>query len=238
MLRRTLIWGSWRVSLALFDLDNTLLAGDSDHLWGDYLVGIGAVDGAHYRVENQRFYDAYRAGTLDIFEFLAFALRPLAEHPRERLEAWRERFMAEAIDPIVLPAARALVEHHRRQGHRTAIITATNRFVTEPIARLFGVDALIATEPEELAGVYTGRVAGVPCYREGKVTRLAEWLAGDRPAPTWFYSDSHNDLPLLAEVDHPVAVDPDPVLHEQARRRGWPVLTLRRGEQPMPLPQD
>lgn len=170
--------------LGSFDLDNTLLAGDSDHLWGDYLVGLGVVDGARYRAENQRFYDAYRAGTLDIFEFLAFALQPLAAHPRERLEAWRERFVAESIDPIVLPAARALVDRHRRQGHRTAIITATNRFVTEPIARLFGVDALIATEPEEVDGVYTGRVAGVPCYREGKVTRLASgWPANRRPRP-------------------------------------------------------
>lgn len=226
------------MTLALFDLDNTLLAGDSDHLWGDYLVTLGVVDGTHYRAQNQRFYDAYRAGTLDIYEFLAFALKPLADHPRERLEAWRERFVAESIGPIVLPAAQVLVERHRRQGHRTAIITATNRFVTEPIARLFGVDALIATDLEEQAGVYTGRVAGVPCYREGKITRLAEWLAGEQPASTWFYSDSHNDLPLLAEVDHPVAVDPDAVLHEQARRRGWPVLTLRRGEQPAFLPQD
>ncbi|NCU00974.1 HAD family hydrolase [Candidatus Macondimonas diazotrophica] len=226
------------MTLALFDLDNTLLAGDSDHLWGDYLVTLGVVDGTHYRAQNQRFYDAYRAGTLDIHEFLAFALKPLADHPRERLEAWRERFVAELIGPIVLPAAQALVDQHRRQGHRTVIITATNRFVTEPIARLFGVDALIATDPEEEAGAYTGRVAGVPCYRDGKVIRLAEWLAGAQPAETWFYSDSHNDLPLLGQVEHPVAIDPDPLLEEQARQRGWPVLTLRRGEQPVPLPQD
>ncbi len=225
------------MTLALFDLDNTLLAGDSDHLWGDYLVALGVVDGARYRSENQRFYDAYRDGSLDIFEFLAFALKPLSEHPREQLEAWRARFVAQSILPIVLPAARALVEAHRAQGHRTAIITATNRFVTEPIAQLFGVDALIATEPEEQAGLYTGRVVGTPCYREGKIARLDDWLAGVRPAESWFYSDSHNDLPLLRQVAHPVAVDPDPLLREQALQRGWPMLSLRQGAQPVALSQ-
>jgi len=226
------------VHLALFDLDNTLLAGDSDHLWGDYLVGLGAVDETLYRAENRRFYDAYKDGSLDIFEFLAFALKPLSDHPRAQLNAWRTRFVEDSILPIVLPAARALVASHRAQGHRTVFITATNRFVTEPIAQLFGVDDLIATEPEECAGRYTGGVAGVPCYREGKIARLEDWLAGQQPVTSWFYSDSHNDLPLLGQVAHPVAVDPDPVLHEQALLRGWPVLSLRQGPQPIMLPRE
>jgi len=217
------------VTLAIFDLDNTLLGGDSDYLWGKYLVAQDLVDGAHYERENQRFYDDYRAGTLDIYEFLNFALRPLAAIPLPRLLALRERFMQEQIAPIILPAARTLLDHHREQGDMLLIITATNRFVTEPIAAALGVEHLLATDPEMIDGRYTGRVAGTPTFREGKVQRLDQWLGqqGQNLADAWFYSDSHNDLPLLERVPHPVAVDPDDTLRVHAEAKGWPVISLR-----------
>ena len=217
------------MTLAIFDLDNTLLGGDSDYLWGTYLVAEGLVDEAYYQRENQRFYDEYRKGTLDISEFLDFSLRPLAEHPLPELLALRRRFMAEKIEPIILPAGRALIEHHRQQGHRLLIITATNRFVTEPIAAALGVADLLATDPEFSDGRYTGKVAGVPAFREGKVSCLKQWLAdnGANLADSWFYSDSHNDLPLLEMVSHPVAVDPDDTLRQHAEMKSWPVISLR-----------
>lgn len=223
--------------LAIFDLDNTLLSGDSDYLWGRYLVHRGIVDGERYERENRRFLEAYEAGELDIDEFLAFALRPLAENAPEDLEAWRRQFVEAHIRPIVLPAAQALVDEHRRRGDVPLIITATNRFVTEPIAELFGIGELLATEPEREAGRFTGRHRGVPTFREGKIHALEHWLAAQprRPEATTFYSDSRNDLPLLERVDRPVAVDPDPVLDATARERGWPRLTLRAGERPQPL---
>ncbi len=215
--------------LALFDLDNTLLAGDSDYLWGQFLVERGIVDGEFYEKENQRFYEQYLEGSLNIMEFLAFQLQPLAAHPRARLEAWRAEFLQQKIEPILLPAARELVAEHRRRGDTPVIITATNRFITEPIARRYGVEHLIATEPEMIDGEYTGGVSGTPCFREGKVERLQEWLQahGETLAGSSFYSDSHNDLPLLERVERPVAVDPDERLRQEARRRGWPVTSLR-----------
>ncbi len=214
--------------LAIFDLDNTLLAGDSDHAWGEFLAEHGLVDGEAYRRRNERYYAEYRAGTLDIHEFLAFALKPLAEHDLATLEAWRERYLGEKVLPMITDAARALVEKHRAAGDTLVVITATNSFVTAPIARLFGIEHLIATEPEMRHGRYTGRVAGVPCFREGKVVRLEEWMArhGYSLEGSWFYSDSHNDLPLLTRVTHPVAVNPDAVLKREAERRGWPILAL------------
>ena len=217
------------VTLAIFDLDHTLLGGDSDYLWGKYLVAEGLVDGAYYERENQRFYEDYRAGTLNIHAFLDFALRPLATIPLPRLLALRERFMRDQIAPIMLPAARALLDRHREQGHTLLIITATNRFVTEPIAAAFGVEHLLATDPERVDGRYTGRVEGIPTFREGKVRRLDLWLArhGEHLADAWFYSDSHNDLPLLERVPHPVAVDPDDTLRAHAEAKGWPVISLR-----------
>ncbi len=224
------------MSIALFDLDNTLIAGDSDHLWGEFLVEQGLVDADLYRRENDRFYAEYRDGTLDIMEFLRFSLAPLARHDPGRLERLRQRFIDERIVPILLDAAHRLIERHRRAGDRLLIVTATNRFVTAPIAALLGVDDLIATEPEIRQGRYTGRVQGTPCYREGKVARLREWLdrQGLDLGESHFYSDSHNDLPLLELVDHPVAVDPDPRLREIARERGWPVVSLRTGAEPAP----
>lgn len=215
--------------LAIFDLDNTLLAGDSDYLWGQFLVEQGLVDGPWYERENRRYYEQYKAGTLDIREFCAFSMQPLTQHPPEQLYAWRRQFVHDKIAPIVAAGTPALLERHRAQGDRLLIMTATNRFITEPIAALLGVDDLIATDPEMVDGRYTGRIAGIPNFQDGKVQRLQLWRAGQgqRFAHTAFYSDSRNDLPLLLQADAPVAVDPDEVLHAEAQRRGWPVISLR-----------
>lgn len=215
--------------LAIFDLDHTLLQGDSDYAWGQFLIARGAVEAEVYEARNQHYFEQYKAGTLDIHEFLGFALAPLAHYPRAQLDAWHREFMQESIRPMITPAARALVERHRVAGDTLLIITATNSFVTRPIAAEFGIPHLLATEPEEIGGRYTGRARGTPCFREGKVIRLAEWLATERQTldGSWFYSDSHNDLPLLERVTHPVAVHPDPLLAARASERGWPVLDLR-----------
>ena len=220
------------MNLALFDLDNTLLACDSDYEWGQYLVDRGVLGRAEYEAQNAAFYEQYRAGTLDIHEFLGFALRPLAEHTPQDLERWHADFMAARIRPAMGAPARALVRRHLDAGDLCAVVTATNSFVTAPIAREFGVPHLVATEPERVAGRFTGRVAGVPCFKDGKIARVESWLAGEGRrlqdfAQSTFYSDSHNDLPLLERVTHPVAVDPDEVLAAEAGRRGWPVISLR-----------
>lgn len=220
------------MNLALFDLDNTLLACDSDYEWGQYLVDRGVLGRAEYEAQNAAFYEQYKAGTLDIHEFLGFALRPLAEHTPQDLERWHADFMAARIRPAMRAPARALVRRHLDAGDLCAVVTATNSFVTAPIAREFGVPHLVATEPERVAGRFTGRVAGVPCFKDGKIARVESWLAGEGRrlqdfAQSTFYSDSHNDLPLLERVTHPVAVDPDKVLAAEAGRRGWPVISLR-----------
>ena len=217
------------MTLAIFDLDNTLIGGDSDYLWGNYLVSAGLVDKDYYDRENRRFYEEYRQGTLDIYEFLNFSLRPLAENPLDVLLKLRDRFMVEMITPIILPASIALIDKHRNQGHTPLIITATNRFITEPIAQAFGVDQLLATDPEFNDGRYTGKVAGTPTFREGKVVRLRQWLSQNKANldHSWFYTDSHNDLPLLEMVANPVAVDPDETLRQHAEMKGWSVISLR-----------
>lgn len=222
------------MTLAIFDLDNTLIAGDSDYLWGQYLVDQGIVNRDEYEAANARFYEDYKQGQLDIREFLNFALQPLAQHDPDQLYAWRADFVREKIEPILLPAARRLIEEHRSIGDTLMIITATNRFVTEPIARLYGIEHLIATTPEFKEGRYTGDYEGTPCFQEGKVTRLDEWLNQHECSleGSWFYSDSHNDLPLLGRVRHPVAVDPDDILRQHATQEGWPVLSLRNGTCP------
>jgi len=219
--------------LALFDLDNTLLAGDSDYEWGQFLVDRGILERTTYEAQNQAYYEQYAAGTLDIHEYLGFALRPLAEHTPADLGRWHAEFMAERILPMVSAPARALVRAHLERNDLCAIITATNSFVTAPIAREFGVAHLIATEPECRDGRFTGKVAGTPCFREGKLVRLGEWLSGQGRqlgafAESSFYSDSHNDLPLLERVSRPVAVDPDDTLAREAARRGWERISLRR----------
>jgi HAD superfamily hydrolase (TIGR01490 family) len=219
--------------LALFDLDHTLLSGDSDYEWGQFLVERGVVERATYEAQNRRYYEQYAAGELDIHEYLGFALRPLAEHSPQDLERWHGEFMQARILPMITPAARALVRGHAAAGELCAIVTSTNRFVTAPIAREFGVGHLVATEPESVGGRFTGRVAGTPCFREGKIACVEAWLArlgrrlGEFEASS-FYSDSHNDLPLLERVTHPVAVDADEQLAGEARRRGWATLSLRR----------
>ncbi|MFZ4791368.1 MAG: HAD family hydrolase [Candidatus Competibacteraceae bacterium] len=220
------------MSLAIFDLDNTLLGGDSDYRWGQFLVERGIVDSDSHEHENQRFYDQYRAGTLNINEFLTFMLQPLAEHPLADLLRWRAEFIEAKIQPILLPQAAALLDRHRAAGDVLLIITATNRFITAPIAELLGVANLLATEPEFIDGRYTGRSVGIPCFQQGKVTRLEAWLAetGHDLAGSWFYSDSHNDLPLLHRVAHPVTVDPDAALARYAMERGWPIISLREQE--------
>jgi len=217
------------MALALFDLDNTLLDGDSDYLWGCFLAEHGIVDGEAYESENQRFYDQYLDGCLDIHEFLRFQLKPLADHNRQQLEAWREEFLTSKIEPIMLDKAQELIDRHRTAGDELLIITATNRFITEPIAARYGVEHLLATEPELHDGEFTGGVTGIPCFQEGKVKRLEEWLITHNATldGSWFYSDSHNDLPLLERVEYPVAVDPDDKLRALAGTRGWPVTSLR-----------
>jgi HAD superfamily hydrolase (TIGR01490 family) len=218
--------------LALFDLDNTLLNGDSDYEWGQFMCDQGVVDRAAYEAQNRIYYERYVDGSLDIHEYLGFALRPLTQHTPEDLARWHAEFMRTRVQPMILPAARALVRRHLEAGDLCAIITATNSFVTAPIARAFGIDHLIATEPELKDGRYTGRVAGTPCFREGKLVRLDEWLAGlgrrmGEFAASTCYSDSHNDLPLLERVTRPVAVDPDETLGREAARRNWETISLR-----------
>lgn len=217
------------MALALFDLDNTLLGGDSDHAWGEFLVREGVVDGDVFRAENDRFYLEYQEGRLDILSYLEFALRPLTRFSMEELAALHRRFMVTMIEPMILPRGEALLARHREAGDRLLIITATNAFVTRPIAERLEVPALLATEPEIRDGRYTGGVAGTPCFREGKLQRLRQWLAqsGESLDGASFYSDSHNDLPLLRAVSRPVAVDPDPALAAEAAQREWPVISLR-----------
>jgi HAD superfamily hydrolase (TIGR01490 family) len=216
--------------LSLFDLDNTLLAGDSDFEWAQFLIEKGVLDREVYEACNQQFYEQYKAGTLDIHEFLDFQLKPLSRHPRKVLDEWHREYMRTHIMPIITQKSRDLVASHRDDAR--AIVTATNSFVTAPIAREFGIEHLVATEPEQHHGEFTGRVAGQPCFREGKVARVHEWLAEHGLhwrsfEETWFYSDSLNDLPLLAQVTHPVAVDPDETLKEAALEKGWMIISLR-----------
>jgi len=217
------------VTLAIFDLDNTLIGGDSDHLWGQFVCELGLVDSEDFARRNEQFYADYKSGDLDIDAYLRFALSTLKGHSRIQLDIWHQAFMDSKIKPIMLPGADDLIADHRRRGHELLIITATNRFITEPIARALGVENLVACEAEIVDGQYTGEPSGVPSYHAGKVTRLLDWLDGRgiTLAGSWFYSDSHNDLPLLELVDNPVAVDPDDTLRTRALERGWPVMSLR-----------
>ena len=215
--------------LALFDLDNTLLGGDSDHAWGDWLCERGILDGATYKARNDAFYQDYLAGRLNITDYLNFTLDIFGRTEMAQLDAWHREFMAECIEPIILPKGLALLDRHRAAGDKLVIITATNRFVTAPIAARLGVDTLLATECEMVDGRYTGRTTDVPCFKEGKVTRLNRWMQenGFTLERSTFYSDSMNDLPLLEQVSYPVAVDPDPKLMAEAEDRNWPIMSLR-----------
>lgn len=215
--------------LALFDLDNTLLGGDSDHAWGDYLCERGILDGIAYKARNDDFYQDYLAGRLNITDYLNFSLEILGRTEMAQLEQWHREFMRDCVEPIILAKGEALLAEHREAGDKLLIITATNRFVTAPIAARLGVDTLLATECEMADGRYTGRTTDVPCFKEGKVTRLNRWLTESclNLNGSYFYSDSMNDLPLLEQVTHPFAVDPDTNLRAEAERRGWPVISLR-----------
>ena len=217
------------MALALFDLDNTLLAGDSDHAWGEFLCRRGLVDAETYRARNDAFYQDYLDGCLDVQAYQDFCQELLGRSDMAQLEAWHREFMAECIEPIILAQGEALIRRHQEAGDRVVIITATNRFITAPIAARLGVDTLLATECGMENGRYTGRSVDVPCFQDGKVVRLERWLAenGVSLEGSWFYSDSHNDLPLLSRVSNPVAVDPDPILRAEAEARGWPVISLR-----------
>lgn len=217
------------MALAIFDLDNTLLGGDSDHAWGQFLVDRQLADAETYRKANDYFYEQYQNGTLNIDEFLEFSLKPLTQYSMDELAAFHEDFMESCIAPMMLPKAEALLNEHRAKGDYLLIITATNGFITRPIGKRLGVDDILATDPEILNGAYTGKYVGTPTFQSGKVTRLNEWLQ-DHPfdlSEAYFYSDSINDLPLLEKVGNPVAVDADPRLTELARARQWKEISLR-----------
>lgn len=217
------------MALAIFDLDNTLLGTDSDNAWGEFAVARGIVDAETYGTLNTRFFHDYLDGKLDVNAYLEFCLEPLSRYSREELERWHALFMEEKIEPFILPRAIELVRRHEQAGDTTLIITATNRFVAGPIGRRYGIDIMLASECEEIDGRYTGKPCDIPCFREGKITRLQRWLedTGHDLKGAYFYSDSRNDLPLLSLVDNPVAVDPDDVLLAHAREHGWPVISLR-----------
>ena len=217
------------MNLAIFDLDNTLLNGDSDHAWGEFLSERGFVDPVKYRETNDQFYQDYIKGELDIIAYQTFCLNVIKNRPLKEILSWRDDFIASKITPMLLGKAQQLIKKHQAAGEQILIITATNRFITEPIAKLYGIDILIATEPEFDGKRYTGNVIGTPCYREGKITRLDEWMAQNEASleGSYFYSDSHNDLPLLQIVENPVAVDPDETLRKHAEENNWPVMSLR-----------
>ncbi|MDD5249154.1 MAG: HAD-IB family hydrolase [Rhodocyclaceae bacterium] len=220
------------MKLVLFDLDNTLLAGDSDFEWAQFLISKGVLDREVHEAKNLEFYEHYKAGTLDIHAFLDFQLAPLARHPRAELDAWRGQFVEQRIKPLIGAPARALVQRHVDDNGIAAIVTATNSFVTGPIAREFGIPHLIATIPAWDGARFTGKARGTPAFKAGKIERVEAWLESlgwwwGSFEESWFYSDSHNDLPLMAKVGNPVAVDPDDTLRAHAREIGWPVISLR-----------
>ena len=217
------------MSLAIFDLDNTLIAGDSDHGWGQFLVTHNIVDADYYQRMNDQFYQDYQSGNLDMLAYVKFALQPLNDKSAEQLEQLHQQFMAEVIAPMWLPKAEQLLQQHRDAGDFILIITSTIRFIVEPICEKLGVDDLIATEPEQNNGQYTGNIIGVPSFQEGKITRLNEWLqaTGNSTDGASFYSDSINDLPLLEIIDRPVAVDPCDALRKAAENRSWEIISLR-----------
>ncbi len=217
------------MALAIFDLDNTLINGDSDHGWGQFLVEQGLVDAQLYKEKNDYYLEQYQLGQLDIHEYLEFSLLALSQHPLEKLQTLHQQFMTDKILPIISEKSRALIAKHRAKGDYLLIITATNLFVTEPISKELGMDDIIATEPEMVNGQYTGKIAGTPSFQHGKVKRLTTWLekTGLSLQGSYFYSDSRNDLPLLELVDYPVVVDADDTLLAHAQKNNWPVMSLR-----------
>lgn len=220
------------MNLALFDLDNTLLAGDSDYNWSLFLIDEGLLDAKTHHDRNEQFYVDYKNGNLDIFAFLQFQLQPLSQHPKKFLDELHVKYMQKVIKPMMTDKAQALVNQHKAAGDLCVVITATNSFVTKPIAMAYGIEHLIGTDPEMVNGQYTGGVSGVPSFQEGKVTRINQWLAERGKTlsdyeKSYFYSDSHNDLPLMKLVTNPVAVDADATLTAYAIEKNWPMTSLR-----------
>ena len=217
------------MALAIFDLDHTLLNGDSDYLWGEYMVANKIVDADVYQRENETFLDDYLRGDLDNEVYLKFALEPLTQYPIDRLHAWRRDYISNWIKPIVAKGTQALLDKHRTQGDELIIISATNLFITAPIAELLGIEHILSTEPEIINNQYTGRYLGTPTFKEGKVTVLNEWLKNSNHSlnNSYFYSDSINDLPLLEQVSIPIVVNPDDKLSLVAQSRNWQILDLR-----------
>ena len=220
------------MDLVLFDLDNTLLTGDSDFEWAQFLISRGVLDREVQEARNKDFYEQYKAGTLDIFEFLDFQLAPLARHSRSELDAWHREFMKQSVAPMIGEPARALVRQHLDRDALVAVVTATNSFVTGPIVREFGIEHLVATIPAHENGRFTGKPRGMPAFKAGKIERVDSWLESlglylGSFERSWFYSDSHNDLPLMGRVTDPVAVDPDEILLAHAQRDRWSVISLR-----------
>jgi len=216
------------MTLAIFDLDNTLLSGDSDHGWGEFLIRKNLVDARTYKLANEKFYKQYKLGKLDIYEYAEFSFKPLAEHSMEKLAMLHAEFMEMIIFPMIGDKAKALVKHHRQQGHILLVITATNSFITRPIVDAFGIQNLLATEPKIVNGRYVNSIEGTPCFKEGKVERLQEWLEEKNLnlEGSYFYSDSHNDCPLMEQVENAIAVDPDEQLKEIAKQKGWRIISL------------
>jgi HAD superfamily hydrolase (TIGR01490 family) len=218
------------MALTLFDLDNTLITNDSDFLWGQYLVDNNIVDPHKYEEKNRQFYEDYEQGNLDIDSYLRFSLEPLSQFPVQQLYQWREHFIKTVIEPLIANGTPALLQKHRQQGDTLVIISATNLFVTEPIAQLLGIEHILSTVPEIIDGGYTGNYLGTPTFQQGKVSALEEWMTqnGHNLKGSSFYSDSHNDLPLLEQVDYPIAVNPDEWLAQIAGERNWPIIDLRK----------
>ena len=218
------------MKLALFDLDNTLLHGDSDYAWSEFLISLNVLDRTQFETQNKTFYDQYKAGCLDIDAFLKWQLGNLAAHPRTELESWRVQFLNRIIRPMINDTARQWVRQHLEAGDLTAIVTATNTFVTGLIARELGIEHLIGTIPAiDAQGEFTGAYRGLPSFQANKIVRTEQWLESlgfcwQNFEESWFYSDSHNDLPLLEHVTHPVAVRPDDILRARAQKAGWPIL--------------
>jgi len=217
------------MALAIFDLDNTLIAGDSDHSWGEFLVDQNIVDRQFYKKMNDKFYADYESGCLDIYAYLEFSVQPLTKFSIKDLQSLHQQFMSEVIDPMKLDKAKDLINHHRQAGDRLLVITSTNRFIVEPICQSLGINEIIATDLEIIDNKYSGKVIGTPTFQEGKVERFNQWLMEQKESSdgSYFYSDSINDMPMLLEVAYPIAVDPDSELRKEAESRNWEIISLR-----------
>lgn len=216
--------------LAIYDLDNTLIGGDSDYLWGEFLCDEGIIsDRESFQKMNDYFYHQYETGELNIFAWAEFSFKVLTKHSLDELNKLRKDFVDTKIKPILLEKAQSCINNHKEKGDTVLVITASNTFITKPIIEMYGIDHLLATEPEFISGRFTGKVSGIPCFQSGKIDNLMPWLEKNNESliGSYFYSDSHNDLPLLELVDNPIAVNSDEILSSAAHKNGWPVLDWR-----------